>query len=594
MPLSPLLSRWGGALLGAVLVFGGSVASSATPDDLVEPAPLAGVAASDGQPTSLALAVPITAPATTSGLITSADLAELTAPTGALTRQLNPVIDRPIALGIDPMILASIRILGSSAPDSAVAWLDRLENADNETFALAYGDADVAGLSQAGLTPISIPTEFVIDPSRFPVTETQQDGADAESTPSATPEPGASPAPSPSPSPSPSLPAEPVIPTGADLVDLPYSLGPVMWPRGGTVVAADLPVFAATGETVTILDSGNVSHTRDAIPASASSGGMPLLVSNTDMSLLLRSAVAAPSEAGWTTAMTELTAALTGWTGGSATVFVTLDRSLPTSTNRIAATLDALAEMPELVLTGIESALEEPPVEVIVTDQPVAPERVALLQSLLATEPATAAFATVLTDPTLITGQQRRGLLVLASNAWVENSRDWPGAVETYVARVGEILNSVHVLESSTINLLSDTGDLPITISNSLPYPVTVAVHVVANTGILDVLEDSVTVTIEPESQARAAVPVQSIANGTALLVVSLTSPSQVPVATPVYVTTNVQAGWETAFTTTVAVVVLIVFILGIARTVARRRRERRERESQSDAAAASPHEGGE
>ena len=36
---------------------------------------------------------------------------------------------RDVALGIDPMILASIRILGNVAPPSAIAWLERLETA---------------------------------------------------------------------------------------------------------------------------------------------------------------------------------------------------------------------------------------------------------------------------------------------------------------------------------------------------------------------------------------------------------------------------------------------------------------------------------
>jgi hypothetical protein len=603
MPMNPLIARWGAALLGATLVFGGSVASSATPLAPIDPEPDASVAASDGQPTNLALAMPIITPVAATGLITAADLEEFTAPSGVLTRQLDASIDRPIALGIDPRIIASIRILGTSAPASAVDWLERLEGANNETFALAYGDADVAALSQAGMSPISIPVDFPIDPALFPGGATVEPDADTEpdtdnenNAPDASPSPspGTSSTTSPSPSPSPTpAPGEPTVPTGADLVSLPFSLGPIAWPRDNSAVTADIPVFSAAEETTTILQSTNVTYGRDAIPALAQTGGMPLLVSNTDISELFRSAASATSELAWTAAMTELTAALAGWTGGSAPVLATLDRELITSTNRVAETLDALVASPGIDITGFDDVLEEAPVEVGMVDFPQDPTRITQLQSMLATEPATSAFATVLSDPTIITGEQRRTLLTLASNGWAESVGDWTGAVQTYVAAAGEILASVQMLESSTINLLSDTGDLPITISNALPYPVTVVVHVTANTGILDVLEDYVTVTIEAESQARAAVPVQSIANGTAVLIVTLTSPSQVPVAAPVFVTTNVQAGWETAFTTTVAVIVLIVFVLGIIRTVTKRRRERREREATAtDASAVPPLEG--
>ncbi|MCW4385795.1 DUF6049 family protein [Salinibacterium sp. SYSU T00001] len=579
MPLTHLVSRWSAALLGAALVLSGSVASSATPDAAGESTPDAAVAASNGAPTTLVLAAPIVAPEGETALIPADDLETFTSSSGVLTRQLNAVIDRPIALGVDPRILASIRILGTSAPESALDWLERLENASNETFSLAYADADVAALSQAGMESIPLPTDFQVDPNLFPAPQAPEEtvepteDADEQAEPSASP--SASPETSPTPSPSPGAPS---VPTGDQLVDLPFTLGPIVWPREDTVVAGDLATFAADEQTVTILDSSNVNYGRDAIPASATAGGARVLVSNNDISALLREAVSATTDASWTAAMTQLTAALAGWGGGSSPLLATLGRDIPLPANRVSQTLTALATTPGVVLGSIESTLDEPPVEVSVVDSPVEPERLATLQSALQTEPATTAFASVLDNPSLITGDQRRRMLALASNAWIDSPQEWQEAVAAFVVRSGELLNAVHVLESSTINLLSDTGNVPVTISNSLPYPVTVVVHMWANRAVLDVLEDSVTVTIEAQSQARAAVPVQSIANGTAVLVVSLTSPTQVPIGAPMYVTTNVQAGWETAFTTTVAGVVLLVFVIGIARTVARRRRERRER----------------
>ncbi|QEE60129.1 hypothetical protein FVA74_00075 [Salinibacterium sp. dk2585] len=565
MPLTRLASRWGAALLGAALVLSGSVASSATPDATPSQTPPPGVAASDGSPTSLVLAMPIVVPAGTASLLSGEELELYTSPTGVLTRQLDAVIDRPVALGVDPRILASIRILGTGAPESAIEWLDRLQDASNETFSLAYADADVAALSQAGMTDLSVPTDFVIDPSVFP--NEVQEG------------PGASPSASPgvSPSPSPTTPAEPVVPTGEDLIDLPFTLGPVVWPRDDTVVGADLEVFATLGDAVTVLDSSNASYPRDAIPASARAGGHRIVVSNNDISAFLRDAVSAPTEAAWNSSMSQLTAALAGWTGGSATVLATFDRDIPSTGNRIAATLTELSTTPGITLTTLSRTLAEDPVEIGIVDRPVSAERITPLQSALQTMPATTAFASVLEDPSLITGEQRRRMFTLASNAWVETSADWQGAVEEFVAGAAELLSSVHVLDSSTINLLSDTGDIPITISNTLPYPVTVNVQVWANRAVLDVLDDSVPVTISAQSQARAAVPVQSIANGSAVLVVTLSSQTGVSIGAPLYVTTNVQAGWETAFTFVVAGVVLLVFVIGIIRTVARRRREGRE-----------------
>ena len=88
---------------------------------------------------------------------------------GTLTRKLNAVEGQQVAVGIDPMIIASIRILGNTAPQSAIDWLERLDGIGNETFALSYADSDLAALSQAGSGAVLAPTSFVIDPSLYPV-----------------------------------------------------------------------------------------------------------------------------------------------------------------------------------------------------------------------------------------------------------------------------------------------------------------------------------------------------------------------------------------------------------------------------------------
>jgi hypothetical protein len=76
-------------------------------------------------PVSLAIALPLTVPTPTTGLIPAETLATDTSINGVLTRELDEAIDRHIAIGIDPMIITSIRILGSSVPASARDWLSQ-------------------------------------------------------------------------------------------------------------------------------------------------------------------------------------------------------------------------------------------------------------------------------------------------------------------------------------------------------------------------------------------------------------------------------------------------------------------------------------
>ena len=113
-----------------------------------------------GARTPLAIVLPITVPTNETGIVSSEELADYTSATGALTRILDAAVNRPVALAIDPMIIASIRVLGTSAPDTATEWLNRLSHASNETFALPYADADVAAQAQAGITPLLGPTSF--------------------------------------------------------------------------------------------------------------------------------------------------------------------------------------------------------------------------------------------------------------------------------------------------------------------------------------------------------------------------------------------------------------------------------------------------
>ena len=101
-------------------------------------------------PVEIAIAVPLVVPIGTTGLVTAAELELYTSPTGLLSRQLDAVFDKPVAIAIDPMIIVSIRILGSAAPPSAAAWLERLSRATNETFALPYANSDVTLATQAG------------------------------------------------------------------------------------------------------------------------------------------------------------------------------------------------------------------------------------------------------------------------------------------------------------------------------------------------------------------------------------------------------------------------------------------------------------
>ena len=137
---------------------------------------------------------------------------------------------RAVAVAIDPRIVASIRALGTSAPETAVAWLERLESMPNEAFPLAYADADLAAQAQAGLDAPLEPFGFddVVDPANFPAEVEEGD---------ATASPGE-------------------VPDAAALMDWDFTRSDIAWPADDTVATGDLDRFAAGGLTTAILSPG--------------------------------------------------------------------------------------------------------------------------------------------------------------------------------------------------------------------------------------------------------------------------------------------------------------------------------------------------
>ncbi len=510
-------------------------------------------------PTGLAIALPITLPASTSGVVTGELLQSYTSQGGVLTRQLDAAFGRPVALGIDPRIIASIRLLGTSAPESVADWLARLESAPNQTFPLTYADTDIAATSQAG-GGVLMPASFAINTDLFPAGT----GSDAGS-----------------PSPSPS--AEPVTPSAPTLESLlawNYSTTGIAWPRAGTVVETDLDIFAAGGLETTIVSSENATLDEGVTTGNAAGtiGGRTVLTSDAIISDLLSDAVDAPTRASWEAAMVRLTASLAALAtenpdaGGGRTVLATLGRGDALGGFRLSDTIGAVGAIGWSVPATFDDARASTPAAREIVDMPVAAEQIQGLQSMFSSEAAVAQFATIAADPSVLTGERRLTMLALASQSWDTAEPAWALAVADYLATSGEILSAVQV-ETATITQWSDSGPLPITISNNLRVPVTVIVTVTSRTAILDVTEPQVRVEIAANSQNRAPIPVQSVANGKVVITISLTSETGVPISQPAQAEITVQAGWETAVTSVLAVLILLVFALGIIRTVRRRRR---------------------
>ncbi len=534
------------ALAVPLLVVG--VGLAATPATAAEP----------GDPTPLTIVVPLTVPPNESGLLGADTLTRYTAPLGLLSRQLDALAGAPVAIGLDPLILASIRVLGSSAPPSALEWLDRLEAAPNEMFALSYADADVAAAARTGSLDLLAPLgfDFAINPDNFGEPQT------------------ATPTPTPPPTDTPEAPADepPPLPDLDDLIAWPYSIENVAWPADDTITADEVPALVEAGYETVILSSTNVSGPQPTLAV----GDLTAAVSDAAISTLLRSAVYAPTDAEFEAAATALEATLAAAQASAPGrgMIATLDRHWPLTNYHLTEVLSRLSLSPSIDFERFAAALGRTPASGSVADRPEDDARISLIESALLRVDEETAFATVLDDQLLLTAPRRLELLAFMSVSWLPDPEGWSEAGTAFLVKSNEILDSVNLAESSELFLLARSTDVRIPISNALPYPVTVRVTIAPDRPILRVIQNDVLVEVEEGATKTVFIPVEAITNGQVTIRVTLTSPTGVPIDAG-FVRARLQAEWETVGTVIVLALVVLIFGFGIARTVLKRRRAR-------------------
>jgi hypothetical protein len=507
----------------------------------------------------IALAVPITVGPSGSGLIPSATLDSLTSAGGLLTRQLDALQNRPVAIMIDPRIIASVRVLGSTAPQTAVDWLNRLAGVTNPVYPLGYADSDLAAEAQVGagqvLTPISL--TYSLDPAHFT---------------SVTPTPAPTPAG-----------MTVALPDNAALTAWDYASTSIAWPRANTVVAGALPFFAAAGLTQTMVSGSNLPAdpaTEAGYAGVVSSGADSILVSDP----LVSQALAASASAGTATeragALAQLAASLAvvaeEQPGAGAVILASLDRQWVRTPNSLSDAIDSLAGLGWAATTPFpEFSGQTPNAETAVVDAPENAERLGHIATLLAEEANLTAFSSVMSSPEVLTAPTRANLLALLDNSWVTDATGWAAALAASTDATNKTLQSVSIVPGSPITLAGNSANLPVLVQNGLSSPVTVILRVVPSNGRL-IVDNEVSVTIPANANKQALVPVRAgVANGDVLVRVELVSPTGVLISgAPTFIPVTVSADWEVAGSWLVGSLVGALLIFAVVRIVRRRRHD--------------------
>jgi hypothetical protein len=255
------------------------------------------------------------------------------------------------------------------------------------------------------------------------------------------------------------------------------------------------------------------------------------------------------------------------------TMLATLSRSWSTDGGRLRQTLAALDDLPWSSPSSLSDTLAAEPTDATVVDEPESADRLRELRSIVRADEQVTDFSTALEDPRTVTGPARLRTLALSSHAWRDNPDGLSTEVDGATQQATETSQLVSIVQGSDQLILGDRSSLPLYVQNASDSAATVFLTLAPSSSRLTIEENRIPVTVQAKSQVRVRVPVQSIANGTVDVSLSLVSSTGVTIATPAVVTINVQAGWETAITWAFGIGFALLFGGGIYRTIRKRRR---------------------
>jgi hypothetical protein len=489
-------------------------------------------------PVLLATILPLVGPASALGMMTSNEIAETTAPTGYLAKKLAAATVAPVTLAVDPRITTSILALGNNAPSNGTAWLKTLATSQKTGFWLSYADSDTAGLIQAG--------------AEAPLSPSISDVANIPAPPSGSNWGGSS------------------WPGWAP------SLANISWPVANTVSKAVVKAVAAAGDTRMLVSSDNLEGQAPAsaigrtettqivtVNAPASACAQALEVSQSSAARASASACLA----------SRLAVAATGGSSGT-TVVVALSRSSATfSVGGFGATLDELSTLDFTKPVALDAVLTARGSVVTIAKRSESASRRNGLKRALGNQTKIINYSPVADDPTVVINPGERRLAAVASSAWM-GKKDWNLGLDANTSLTSEVLSSVSIVTSSTINMVSGQARIPVVIRNDLATRVEVTVHAMPSNARISVA-GAVPLKIEGNSQARAYIPVTArVGNGRVALEVSLTDTAGGSVGAVANLPVNVRADWETFGIWGLALVFFALIIAGVIRTIRRNRRK--------------------
>ncbi|MDU7383242.1 MAG: DUF6049 family protein [Schaalia turicensis] len=148
-----------------------------------------------------------------------------------------------------------------------------------------------------------------------------------------------------------------------------------------------------------------------------------------------------------------------------------------------------------------------------------------------------------------------------------------------FSAKVSHLRSLVSLVPSDTVNLINKSADFPIRVRNDLAWDVNVTVTINPSDPRLKVRQSAIT-TIPARTVTAVNVPVSAIGSGDIEVTYQINTADGTLLTVSDEVLVRMRAGWEDAFTITVAIAFGLLFVIGLVRSVRKRRAGREEEEN--------------
>src|SRR5699024_9064939 len=134
------------------------------------------------------------------------------------------------------------------------------------------------------------------------------------------------------------------------------------------------------------------------------------------------------------------------------------------------------------------------------------------------------------------------------ANGWRQAPQERTALVEQMASQVTNLEESVQVIPSGAVNLITDTGEIPVLINNDFSQPLDVSVRLQTSSSFLKTT-NPIGAQLPAQSETSVLVPVEAIGNRDVEVSVRLESADGEQIGESQKITVRVRAGWEDAGT---------------------------------------------